>query len=72
MADLKNYKSPEDERIERLEAALLDTTAHLAAAISAYDRYRNKGVTGDPLYKTRIADFNKALNRAKKVLKDNK
>jgi hypothetical protein len=53
---------------ERMREALLDATAHLAGAISAYDKFRNKGITGDALYSTRIADFTKALERARAAL----
>jgi len=53
---------------ERLLEALMDATAHLVGAVSAYDKFRNKGATGDPFYKTRIADFNKALDRSRRAL----
>lgn len=55
-------------QVERLRDGLLRTTAALAAAISAYDKFRNKGITGDALYSTRINDFNKVLDDARATL----
>lgn len=56
------------ERVERLEKALKDATAHLAAATSSYERYCRKGVTGDALYTTKLSDYQKATARARTAL----
>jgi dsRNA-specific ribonuclease len=57
-------------RVKVLEEALMDATAHLVGAVSAYDKFRNKGATGDPFYKTRIVDFNRAVKRARNALQE--
>ncbi len=70
------FATPHPDRVAELEAevkrlreALINATAHLAGAVSAYDNFRRKGVTGDALYSTRISDFNKALEHARAALK---
>ena len=67
------------QEIERLransklmEAALIDATAHLAGAVSAYEHFagnsKRAGIR-DALYSTRLSDFHKALARARAALK---
>ena len=56
------------EKVERLESALIDATAHLAAATSSYERFCRRGVTGDALYSTKLADYQKATDRARSEL----
>lgn len=51
---------------------LIDTIAHLAAAISAYERYVgrvDRVGQRDPFYRTRIRDFQKSLERGRAFLK---
>ena len=62
--------------IERLRKALIYATAHLFGAASAYEKYacRSK-IEGrgqpDPFFKTRLADFNNAADRARAALGGN-
>jgi hypothetical protein len=64
------YDSPvSTDEVKRLREALMVATANLAAAISAYDKFRRTGATGDALYTTRIADFNRALAQSRAALK---
>lgn len=53
---------------KKLLEALLDATAHLAGATSAYERFagnsKRAGVR-DALYSTRLSDFKKATERAR-------
>lgn len=56
---------------EELYEALIDATAHLVGAASAYQTFagnsRRAGVR-DALYNTRLQDFNKAVARARHML----
>lgn len=52
-----------------LRDALIDATAHLAAATSSYKRFCRKGVTGDALFSTKLSDYEKAEARARAVLR---
>jgi hypothetical protein len=57
---------------DRLRKALMDATAHLAGAVSAYETFAgNSKRSGkrDALYSTRLSDFQKALARARTELK---
>lgn len=61
------------DRIDALERALLDATAHLAGAASAYRQYACRHVSkgnpcADPFYSTRVQDFDKATSRARAAL----
>lgn len=61
------------DRIEALERALLDATANLAGAASAYRKYARRGrhlgrVDPDPFFTTRASDFDKAVERARAAL----
>jgi hypothetical protein len=57
--------------ISRLKNALMDATAHLAGATSAYEHFagnsKRAGVR-DALYSTRLSDFKRALERARAEL----
>lgn len=60
---------------EKMKAALVDATAHLLAAASAYEKYasRHRSVgraMADPFFTTRLRDFQKAADRAQTVLKE--
>jgi hypothetical protein len=62
-------------RIAQLKGALLDATASLAAAASAYRTYASRHIsrgnpTKDALYGTRVHDFDKSVSRARAALKD--
>jgi hypothetical protein len=62
-------------RIDNLEEALKDVTAHLAGATSAYETYAGKlgrKSAQDALFTTRLSDFNNALERARSTLKETK
>lgn len=57
-----------------LREALMDATAHLVAAASAYQKYaaRHRSVgraTADPMFTTRVADFEKAAKRAQSAIR---
>ena len=59
--------------MERLRAALLDATAHLAGAASAYRTYARRSAhlgrgPADPLFTTRASDFDRAVERARAAL----
>jgi hypothetical protein len=61
------------KRLVQLEAALRDATAHLAGAASAYRkhaaRHRSVGrAVADPFFTTRVADFERATERARVAL----
>jgi len=63
------------DRIEALEAALVDATAALAGAASAYRTYARRSAhlgrgPADALFTTRVGDFDKAVERARRVLKE--
>jgi hypothetical protein len=69
-----------DQKINELVAenanlrdALLDATAHLAAATSAYEKFvgrHDRRGRADALFNTRIGDFKGALERVRLVLND--
>ena len=55
------------------QEALLDTVAHLAAAVSAYEKYAGNSMrrsVRDPFFNTRLSDFTKAVERGRKALAD--
>lgn len=57
----------------KLYEALMDATAHLAGATSAYETFAGNSKRAgkrDALYSTRLADFQKALERARKALEE--
>jgi len=62
------------ELIEELQMALLDATASLMAASSAYERHAGRARTvkpravADALFTTRLADFKNAAHRAAKAI----
>ena len=71
-AKLAGIMDPQNLRsdVGTLADALLDATAHLSAAASAYERYasRHRSVgraVSDPFYTTRVVDFKKAADRAR-------
>lgn len=53
--------------------ALMDVVAHLAGAVSAYEkyarRYKARGPS-DPFFTTRLADFKKAADRAQLLARE--
>lgn len=62
------------EEIDKLRKAMTDATAHLAGAASAYrahaKRHASQGKsTPDALFSTRAADFDKAVDRARAVIR---
>ena len=64
---------PAPEEVERLRKALIDATAHLAGAASAYrahaKRHASQGKsTPDAMFSTRASDFDKAVDRARAVV----
>jgi len=65
----------ERERVRVLTEALLDATANLAGAASAYRKYakRYTGITPkaetDAFYSTRVDDFDKATERARAAIR---
>lgn len=66
--------APDHAAFDQMREALLDATAHLAGAASAYKtfakRHRKFGVAEtDALYGTRLKDFNAAIDRARAALK---
>lgn len=68
-----NAMKDAEAQIGRLREALLDATANLAGAASAYEKHasRNKSVgraVPDPLFSTRAQDFHKATERARAAL----
>ncbi len=71
MTDATGTAAPMTPREAALHEALLDATANLAAARSAYDkfvgRHDRKGAR-DPLFETRFADMGKAEERARAAL----
>ena len=61
------------DEIERLRTALIDATAHLAGAASAYRkhaaRHKSQGrAVADAMFSTRVVDFEKATDRARAAL----
>ncbi len=60
----------EPPTIDQLQEALIDATAHLAGAASAYKEYAGNAERAgrrDALYTTRLSDFEKATERASAV-----
>lgn len=58
----------------KMREALMDATANLVAAASAYQKYaaRHRSVgraTADPMFTTRVADFEKAAKRAQSAIR---
>ena len=61
------------DEIGRLRTALIDATAHLAGAASAYRkhaaRHKSQGrAVADAMFSTRVVDFEKATDRARAAL----
>jgi hypothetical protein len=54
--------------IERLRAALLDTGASLAAAISLLERGGKKAAASDKMFIVMLDDYRKSLERARAAL----
>ena len=54
--------------IERLRAALLDTGASLAAAISLLERGGKKAAASDKMFTVMLDDYRKSLERARAAL----
>ena len=71
------YTHPEPSQsgeAEKMREALMDATANLVAAASAYQKYaaRHRSVgraTADPMFTTRVADFEKAAKRAQSAIR---
>lgn len=62
-----------EARVKVLKGALLDATANLAGAASAYARFavrHQKRPAPDALFSTRKRDFEKAVARARAALKE--
>lgn len=57
-------------RIEALEAALINTAAHLAASISLLERTpkANKAAPSDTMFNMMLADYKKSLAEARAAL----
>jgi hypothetical protein len=60
-----------DPTYAELKDALMDVTAHLSAATSAYDKFvgrHNRRGQRDPFFETRYQDFAKSVDRGRAVL----
>ena len=71
MAQLVQNNNILRARVAKLEEALLDATAHLAGATSAYEKFvgrHNRQGHRDALFETRFSDFTKATDRARAAL----
>lgn len=71
--NLQNDLQETKENNARLMEALLDATAHLAGAASAYrahaKRHNSQGIArSDPMFSTRAQDFDNAVERARAAL----
>ena len=74
LAEHARIVAEKDAEIARMREALVDATAHLVGAESAYRTYarRYTGITPkaevDPFFSTRVEDFARATDRARAAL----
>jgi hypothetical protein len=66
--ELQSRAAAAEARAEKMREALIDATAHLAAATSLLERGGKKAAASDKMFAIMLGDYNAALKRSRDTL----